>query len=66
MRAKIDGGAAGMTDGKDGASAAATATARHREITSKSLVLKDNEALDGWGNRRRTRRSGKGVTYEGL
>ncbi|OAT13047.1 BRCT domain-containing protein [Blastomyces gilchristii SLH14081] len=66
MRAKIDGGAAGVADGKDGASAAATATARHREITSKSLVLKENEALDGWGNRRRTRRSGKGVTYEGL
>ncbi|PGH03559.1 DNA replication regulator DPB11 [Blastomyces parvus] len=64
MRAKIDGGAAGMADGKDGASAAATA--RHREITSKSLVLKENKALDGWGNRRRTRRSGKGVTYEGL
>ncbi|OJD09896.1 hypothetical protein ACJ73_10031, partial [Blastomyces percursus] len=66
MRAKIDGGAAGVADGKDGTAAAATATARHREITSKSLVLKENEALDWWRNRRRTRRSGKGVTYEGL
>ncbi|PGH30368.1 DNA replication regulator DPB11 [[Emmonsia] crescens] len=66
MRAKIDGGGAGMAGAgaEDGTSAAATA--KHREIASKSLVLKDHDTLDGWGNRRRTRRSGKGVTYEGL
>ncbi|OAX78567.1 hypothetical protein ACJ72_07122 [Emergomyces africanus] len=35
MRAKIDGGAAGMANTNDGTSAAAAATAKHREITSK-------------------------------
>ncbi|EER38764.1 BRCT domain-containing protein [Histoplasma capsulatum H143] len=68
MRAKIDSGAAGMSDVKNGTpadTAAATATAKHRELIAKSLVPK-NEALDGWGARRSTRKSGKGVTYEGL
>ncbi|OJD13454.1 hypothetical protein AJ78_06088 [Emergomyces pasteurianus Ep9510] len=65
MRAKIDSGAAGAANAKDTTSAAAKATAKHREITSKSLTLKDHDT-EGWGNRRRTRRSGKGVTYEGL